>query len=52
MPETKLDAHTFSPDILDLLRLLTKYQVNYLIVGGQAVIFHGYARLTGALHIF
>jgi hypothetical protein len=42
----------FSDDVRDFLRLLTVHSVRYLIVGGEAVIFHGYARLTGDVDIF
>jgi hypothetical protein len=37
----------FSSDILSFLRLLAKIRVRYLIIGGEAVIYHGYPRLTG-----
>ena len=42
----------FSPDILEFLFLLSKFKVNYLIVGGEAVIYYGHARLTGDIDIF
>lgn len=42
----------FSTDIQAFLSLLSKYQVKYVIVGGEAVIFYGYARLTGDIDIF
>lgn len=34
------------PDFRELLELLNKNEVEYLIVGGYAVIAHGYPRLT------
>lgn len=37
----------FSRDTQDLIRRLSDHKVRYLIVGGMAVIYHGYARLTG-----
>ena len=37
----------FSKDVREFLCLLYKYNVKYVIVGGEAVIFHGHARLTG-----
>jgi len=52
MPENNLSSDSFSPDILEFLRKLHKYKVKYLIVGGQAVIYHGYARLTGDVDVF
>ena len=42
----------FSKDIVEFLYLLFKYKVNYLIVGGEAVIYYGHARLTGDIDIF
>ncbi len=42
----------FSPDILEFLRLLSNHEVRYLIVGGEAVIYYGHARLTGDVDIF
>ena len=32
--------------------LLHKHRVRYVIIGGEAVIFYGYARLTGDVDIF
>jgi len=37
----------FDQDILDFLALLRTHRVRYLIVGGEAVIQYGHARLTG-----
>src|SRR4051812_39861900 len=42
----------FSGDITAFLRLLAKKRVRYLIVGGEAVIYHGYPRLTGDIDFF
>lgn len=42
----------FSPDVKEMLRLLAEENAQYLIVGGEAVIFHGYARFTGDVDIF
>lgn len=44
--------NTFSKDIAEFLFLLEKYKVKYLIVGGRAVIYYGFARLTGDVDIF
>ena len=52
MPEEYLTADSFSRDVLDFLLLLHKQKVRYLIVGGEAVIFHGHARLTGDMDYF
>jgi hypothetical protein len=42
----------FSPDVREFLRLLHERAVRYVLVGGEAVIFHGYARLTGDTDVF
>ncbi|MBS2018698.1 MAG: hypothetical protein JST00_37875 [Deltaproteobacteria bacterium] len=41
-----------SPDIQELVRLFARHRVRYLLVGGEAVIHHGYARLTGDVDFF
>lgn len=41
-----------SADVQELLRLLFTHGVRYLIVGGEAVIHHGYPRLTGDIDLF
>ena len=45
-------ASHFSEDIQEFLRLLAKHRVKYLIVGGEAVIYYGHARLTGDVAFF
>ena len=40
------------PDFKDFLRLLSFHGVEYLIVGGCAVDYHGYPRATGAMDIW
>jgi predicted nucleotidyltransferase len=47
-----MKADYFSPDTQEFLMLLDKHQVKYLIVGGEAVIYYGYPRLTGDIDIF
>lgn len=42
----------FSKDIQEFLFLLDKYHIRYVIVGGEAVIYYGYVRLTGDIDIF
>lgn len=37
----------FDSDLLDIFRAFEKYEVRYIIVGGFATNFHGYARATG-----
>lgn len=47
-----MKASHFSEDIQEILTLLAKHQVKYLIVGGEAVIYYGHARLTGDIDLF
>jgi predicted nucleotidyltransferase len=42
----------FSSDTIEFIKLLNKYEVNYVIVGGIAVIYHGYIRGTGDVDFF
>lgn len=50
--ESPVFAAHFSPDILEFIRLLSRWNVRYVIVGGEAVIYHGHARLTGDVDFF
>jgi hypothetical protein len=45
------DQPYFSADITEFLFLLAKHHVRYLIVGGEAVVYYGYARLTGDIDL-
>ncbi len=47
-----MSAALFSADILDFLSLLQQRAVHYLVVGGEAVIQYGHARLTADMDIF
>ena len=40
------------PDFRDLLELLNEHEVEYLIVGGYALAFHGAPRFTGDIDVF
>jgi hypothetical protein len=40
------------PDFEELLRLLEEHRVDYMIVGGYAVAFHGHPRFTKDIDIF
>ena len=42
----------FYPDFREFLEALNLHQVRYLLVGGYAVIFHGYARTTGDMDVW
>ncbi|RMI12569.1 MAG: hypothetical protein D6681_06540 [Calditrichaeota bacterium] len=48
----KVKGSYFSPDIQEFLLLLAEHEVRYVIVGGEAVIYYGYARLTGDVDFF
>jgi hypothetical protein len=52
MPSRTIKGAGFSPDLLIFLRLLSRHRVRYLVVGGEAVIFHGYPRVTGDVDFF
>ena len=39
-------------DLRELLALLTEHRVEFLVVGGHAVAFHGYPRFTEDLDLF
>lgn len=43
---------TTQPDFEEFLYLLQKHQVDYMLVGGYAVAFHGHPRFTKDLDIF
>ena len=42
----------FEKDFVDFIRLCNKHQVEYLVVGGLAVVVHGYPRFTGDMDIW
>lgn len=50
--QNNLEAGHFSADIAEFIRLLDKHGVQYIIVGGEAVIFHGHIRFTGDVDFF
>ena len=52
MPPHRIAEDYFSPDIRDFIVALNRHQVRYLIIGGEAVIFYGYARYTGDVDFF
>lgn len=47
-----ISSDHFSKDVLDFLMLLYKHDVKYIIIGGEAVIYYGHARLTGDIDFF
>jgi hypothetical protein len=52
MPRDQIEASYFSPDILEFIQLLHAHAVRYVVVGGEAVIYYGHARLTGDIDFF
>ena len=38
---------TLNENFVDFIKLLEKYEVKYVLVGGWAVVFQGYSRTTG-----
>ncbi|MCK4357385.1 MAG: hypothetical protein KAW92_01330 [Candidatus Cloacimonetes bacterium] len=48
----EIRKNNFSPNVLDMMTLLYKHQVEYLIIGDQAVIYYGHVRLTGDIDFF
>ena len=50
--ENRIEAEHFSADIAAFIRLLDKHGVRCMLVGGEAVIFHGHVRFTGDVDFF
>lgn len=46
-----ISSEHFSKDVMEFLKLLDEQDVRYLIIGGEAVIYYGFARLTGDIDI-
>ncbi|HNR19326.1 MAG TPA: hypothetical protein PKN75_08075 [Bacteroidia bacterium] len=40
------------PEFKKMLSLLVKHNVNFMLIGGYAVIYHGYERLTTDMDIW
>ena len=47
-----MKASHFSPDTWELIGLFQTHGVKYVVVGGEAVIHYGHARLTGDVDFF
>jgi hypothetical protein len=45
-------GNILNDDFIDFLKLFNQFQVDYILVGGYAVIFHGYNRTTGDLDVW
>jgi hypothetical protein len=52
MAPIRITSSHFSPDTGQFIQLLSRHDVRYLMVGGEAVIFHGHSRLTGGVDFF
>src|SRR5258708_7354328 len=50
--EGSIESSHFSADILEFVHLLQVHKVKYIVVGGEAVIYHGYPRFTGDIDFF
>jgi len=47
-----MKASYFSTDVQEFIRTLAKHEVRYIIVGGEAVVYHGHARVTNGIDFF
>lgn len=47
-----MDKTSLPPDFKDFLKLLNSHEVDYLLIGGYAVGYHGYPRATSDLNIW
>ena len=45
-------GNIFNPDFRDFIHALNNNNVQYILVGGYAVILHGYSRTTGDMDIW
>ncbi len=45
-------AISLHPDFTDFLKLLNSHKVDYLLIGGYAVGYHGYPRVTADIDIW
>lgn len=47
-----MKASYFSSDVQEFIRALSDHDVRYIIVGGEAVVYHGHARLNNGIDFF
>ena len=45
-------GNLFNPDFRDFIKALHKHNVDYILIGGYAVILHGYERVTADMDIW
>jgi predicted nucleotidyltransferase len=48
----KVKLNIFNDDFKDFIESLNKFEVEYILIGGYAVVLHGYHRTTGDLDIW
>ncbi|GHB26307.1 DUF6036 family nucleotidyltransferase [Mongoliitalea lutea] len=48
----KVRLNIFNDDFKDFIESLNKFDVEYILIGGYAVVLHGYHRTTGDLDIW
>jgi predicted nucleotidyltransferase len=48
----KIKFSVFNDDFKDFIESLNKFEVEYILIGGYAVVLHGYNRTTGDLDIW
>lgn len=47
-----MSPSTFSSDCKEFITILNKYDVKWVIIGGEAVIYYGHVRLNGDVVFF
>jgi hypothetical protein len=47
-----MDMGILTPDFKEFIKLLNSHKVDYLIIGGYAVGYHGYVRATADIDIW
>jgi len=47
-----MSNNIFNPDFQDFIKAFNQHNVKYILVGGYAVILHGYSRTTGDMDIW
>ncbi len=50
--QENMSNNIFNADFLEFLMLLEKHKVDFLLVGGYAVVLHGYVRSTGDMDLW
>lgn len=47
-----MKASYFSNDVQEFIRVLAVHDVRYLVVGGEAVVYHGHTRLSNGIDFY